>query len=147
MTMNANPAASHRTERILEPRAFIALQRITAVRAWRALTGRGRWRTVVAMRCFQCSAVIDLASGERVGFRADCDRCGGDLHVCRNCDLFDPGAHNQCRESQAEPVRDRERANLCEWFRPASADEPASGGSPAQTAREALDALFRKGSG
>jgi hypothetical protein len=145
VTTNTSAAASHRRLRILEPRCCIALQRITADRGWRALTGRARWRTVVAMRCFQCSAVIELASGERVGFHADCDRCGGDLHVCRNCELFDPGAANQCREPQAEPVRDRERANLCEWFRPDPADERATGASPAQAAREALDALFRKG--
>ncbi len=95
------------------------------------------------MRCFRCDATIELASGDRVGFRDDCDRCGTDLHVCRNCELYDPGAYNQCREPQAERVGDRERANRCEWFRPAAV-EGSTGTGPEQRARETLDALFRK---
>lgn len=95
------------------------------------------------MRCFRCDAPIALASGERVGFRDDCERCGSDLHVCRNCELYDAGAYNQCREPQAERVGDRERANRCEWFRPAANGVRAGATSPA-AAREALDALFRK---
>lgn len=98
------------------------------------------------MRCFRCDATIELASGDRVGFRDDCERCGADLHVCRNCELHDPGAYNECREPQAERVADRERANRCEWFRPAASEEHA-GARPEQTAREALDALFGKKGG
>lgn len=98
------------------------------------------------MRCFRCDAAIELASGDRVGFRDDCERCGSDLHVCRNCELFDPGAYNQCREPQAERVGDRERANRCEWFR-LGASEGRAGARLEQTARQALDALFRKKGG
>lgn len=98
------------------------------------------------MRCFRCDAAIELASGDRVGFRDDCGRCGADLHVCRNCELHDPGAYNECREPQAERVTDPERANRCEWFRP-SARAGGSAAGPERTAREALDALFRKKGG
>jgi hypothetical protein len=98
------------------------------------------------MRCFACAATVILASGERVGFRDDCARCGADLHVCRNCDHYDPGAYNQCREPQAERVGERERANRCDWFRPRSAGE-AAGEPPERAARAALEQLFRKGDG
>jgi len=95
------------------------------------------------VRCFACDAEIPLAAGERVGFRDTCPRCGADAHVCLNCAHHDPGAQNQCREPQAEPVRDRDRANRCDWFRPGG----AGGGhveDERQRARRDLDSLFKK---
>jgi len=96
------------------------------------------------VRCFACDAPVELASGQRVGFRDTCDRCDADLHVCRNCAHHDPGAYNECREPGTERVGDRERANRCEWF---TADPaPAGGAAPkADSARAALDGLFKKG--
>jgi hypothetical protein len=95
------------------------------------------------MRCFACGAEVAIASGERVGLRDACARCDADLHVCRNCRHHDPSAHNECRESQAERVDDRERANRCEWF------SPGDGGGGERAARQAdakrdLEALFKK---
>jgi len=95
------------------------------------------------MRCFSCGQDRPLASGERVGFRDTCDRCGADLHVCRNCAHHDPAAYNECRESGAERVGDRERANRCDWFTPGE----GGGGeafAAAQRARQDLDSLFKK---
>ncbi len=95
------------------------------------------------MRCFACDAAIELSAGERVGFRDDCDACHADLHVCRNCAHHDPGAYNECRESSAEWVSDRERANRCEYFAPSD----RRGGAAADAvgkARSDLDALFKK---
>ena len=98
------------------------------------------------MSCFACGAPVELASGARVGFRDACDRCGHDLHVCRNCRHHDPAAYNECREPQAERVSDRERANRCEWFTPVEA-RARGDRDPQRAARAALDALFRKGPG
>jgi hypothetical protein len=95
------------------------------------------------MRCFACNASIELAAGERVGFRDCCERCGADLHVCQNCRHRDPGAHNQCREPNTEWISDRERANHCEYFTPGE----RGGGEAAKAAAAAksqLDALFKK---
>jgi hypothetical protein len=94
------------------------------------------------MRCSSCNAEIELAAGERVGFRDECEGCGADLHACRNCSLHDPGAHNECREPNTEWVSDRERANRCEYF---SASD-LGGGAAAEAAAEAkgrLDTLFK----
>jgi len=32
---------------------------------------------------------------------------------------FMPGFANDCREPVSEPVLDKDRANFCDWFRPA----------------------------
>jgi len=96
------------------------------------------------MNCFACGRAVEVPSGERVGFRNECERCGADLHVCRNCAHHDRASYNECRESSAERVDDRERANRCEWFRPGTADARDSSEKP-DPARSALEALFKKG--
>ncbi len=99
------------------------------------------------MRCHACATAVALASGERVGFRDACSSCGADLHACRNCAHHDPQAAHGCRETQAEPVQDAERANRCEWFRPGDGDAGADSRAASERAqaRAALDALFDKG--
>jgi len=96
------------------------------------------------VRCFACDADVPLASGERVAFRDTCDRCGADLHVCRNCAHHDPAAYNECREPNAERVSDRDRANRCDYFAPADRAGEAGGLSRREKAKSALDELFKK---
>jgi hypothetical protein len=104
------------------------------------------------MSCFACGAAFSLAAGERVGFRDECAGCGRDFHVCRNCQHHDPSAYNECRESSAERVSDRERANRCDYFALTNVEGPAEGSSSGVTgqatgeesARTALESLFKK---
>jgi hypothetical protein len=95
------------------------------------------------MRCFACNAVTEVPAGERIGFRDVCAGCGADLHVCCNCTLRDPGAYNECRESNTEWVSDRERANHCEYF---TASDRGGGAAAEEAARAKarLDTLFKK---
>lgn len=94
------------------------------------------------MHCFACNEAVELASGERVGFRDACDGCGADLHVCKNCAHHDPTAYNECRESSSERVSDRDRANRCEYFVPGA----GAGGSigTRNRALDDLESLFKK---
>jgi hypothetical protein len=67
---------------------------------------------------------------------------------------YDPAYNNQCRETMAERVVDKERSNFCEYFAPnadtaAASSRPASSyptsrPSPERDARERLEALFKK---
>jgi hypothetical protein len=95
------------------------------------------------MRCFACGAGVELASGERVRFRDTCDSCGADLHVCRNCAHHDPSAYNECRETSAERVSERERANRCDYFAAGDRAGVSDAEEPGKTS-DALDALFKK---
>jgi len=72
----------------------------------------------VFFNCWKCRQKIEYPSGSRVGTRDACPRCSSDLHACRNCQFYDPVKHNQCAETQAEWVRDKEAANYCGYFRP-----------------------------
>lgn len=108
------------------------------------MTGRGGLPQPVPVRCFSCGGALELASGERVGFRASCEACGADLHVCRNCTHHDPAAYNECRESNAERVSHRDRANRCDYFVPAASEATPGANDPGGAARDALDALFKK---
>ena len=94
------------------------------------------------MRCFACNASVEIAPGDRIGFRDECG-CGTDLHVCRNCAHHDPSAYNECRESNAERVSQRDRANRCDYFTPGA--QQGGGVADEQTAaRSKLDGLFKK---
>jgi hypothetical protein len=95
------------------------------------------------VHCFACNAGVELGPGDRIGFQDECDGCGADLHVCRNCAHHDPAAYNECREPNAERVSGRERANRCDYFTPGE----GRGGEVAREqarARSRLEGLFKK---
>jgi hypothetical protein len=95
--------------------------------------------------CWKCGEKIEFPSGSRVGRRDSCPRCDADLHCCRNCRFYDPGKHNQCSETQAEWVGDKQAANYCDYFEPnptllASGEQT---GSRAGDAKKKFDSLFK----
>ena len=47
-----------------------------------------------------------------------CPECEAELHVCRMCESFNPRLHSDCDEPMAEDVREKERANFCDYFKP-----------------------------
>ena len=96
---------------------------------------------VKSINCCHCGQPVEFK--DRIGFRAACPRCDCSVHVCLNCEFYDPTFSNQCREPQAERVIDKERANFCEYFVPRTASESRPS-SPANEARTKLEALFKK---
>ena len=73
-----------------------------------------------------------------------CPKCGKDLRVCLNCVFYSPGAHWDCRENIPEAVRDKDRANFCDYFRfrQGGAAEPGPGRAKKENARDAFEQLF-----
>ena len=65
--------------------------------------------------CFKCNNEVEF---ERIKMaRTDtCPHCEQDMHCCRNCEYWDPGCHNQCREHITEYITERERSNYCTNF-------------------------------
>jgi hypothetical protein len=93
--------------------------------------------------CHSCGAELD----DRMEvFRSSvCPSCGKDLRICLNCVFYNPGAHWDCRENIPEAVRDKDRANFCDYFRfkkgPSAGQEQPKGSKKAN-ARDAFDRLF-----
>jgi hypothetical protein len=94
------------------------------------------------MNCWHCGRSIDTR--ERIGMREACPGCGRSVHCCLNCEFYDPAVHNQCRETMAERVVDKNRQNLCDYFAPNRAARPGQGRSGETTARSKLEEMFKK---
>ncbi len=93
-----------------------------------------------SLSCFSCGKEISFA--DRIGRREECSSCGADAHVCKNCEFYDPKVYNECRETSAEVVREKDRANYCDFFSPRTG---ASGGvSKADLLKAQAEALFKK---
>lgn len=90
--------------------------------------------------CFECSHETKVL--DHLGFREECSQCGADLHVCKNCEFYDPGSYNECRESSADPIKEKERANFCDFFRMNENQKTKSNEKEAQLS--AAEALFKK---
>ncbi|NJL26288.1 MAG: hypothetical protein HC902_14825 [Calothrix sp. SM1_5_4] len=95
---------------------------------------------MVILKCYHCGSELRFA--DRVGLREECGTCRNDVHVCRNCRFYDATAYNECREPQAEVVREKDRANHCEYFQ---AGTGAGGqGKSKDDLLKAAEALFKK---
>lgn len=94
--------------------------------------------------CWRCGRHLD--SGDYARGSA-CPGCRSETRCCRNCEFYDPRLNNECKESQADRVVDKEKSVFCEFFRPRKASaapakqfvDPAEG-----KAKAAFDALFKK---
>ena len=93
--------------------------------------------------CWKCGASLSELSLPLLRLD-ECKVCGAALHVCRLCQFYDTGKAKHCREPIAEEVRDKERANFCDYFKPrpnAWSNKPRS---DAEKARAELEALFSR---
>lgn len=70
----------------------------------------------VSVTCFSCGTKMVFV--DMVSRREECPKCRADVRVCKNCEFYDPKVYNECRETSAEVVREKERSTLCDFFRP-----------------------------
>lgn len=94
-----------------------------------------------ALECQLCGRPV--AVSEPIPRDAECAGCARDLRSCRQCRHYDPSRNNQCRESEAELVVEKERRNFCEFFEFNRARFGAAAGADrAADARAKLASLF-----
>lgn len=91
--------------------------------------------------CYRCGASLSALSLP-ITRRDQCPECTVDLHVCKMCIHFDQAAPSQCREDDAEDVKEKEVANFCEWYSPSESAFDPQRKSEADQALESLEALF-----
>jgi len=101
---------------------------------------------MAAYQCQSCGAPVMVS--EPIPRDSECESCRHDLRSCRNCRHYDTRYNNACRETEAEPVEDKERRNFCEYFAfnpaPFAGGARAASGQRAADARARLEALFKK---
>jgi len=83
---------------------------------------RHRMSDKIRGNCWNCGRALTAAD---YGRETNCPGCTKPTRVCRNCRHFAPGRPNDCVEPMAEPIAEKERANFCELFEPATG--PAGG--------------------
>ena len=75
-----------------------------------------------------------------MGRRDECPSCGLDSRVCLNCRFYDRSAYHECREEQAEWVKEKNSGNFCGFFDATSSER---GVDPSTlSALSKLDQLF-----
>lgn len=96
--------------------------------------------------CWKCGASLAALS---MPFRRleVCPECDSELHVCRMCTFYDPNSIDQCTQEDAEEVREKERANFCDYYKPRTSAYLARDTSQSDAAKNKLDALFGDSSG
>ena len=93
----------------------------------------------ISVFCFSCKKIN--TGLHAIGRKDECQFCKADLHVCKNCELYDPKVYNECKETQADVQRERERANFCDYFKPKGSGDVTS---EKDKLKAAADALFKK---
>ena len=66
------------------------------------------------IHCYHCQHPQVLPGSIRR--HSTCSKCENDLKICYHCAFYDKNSYHQCRESEAEWVKDKEQANFCDYF-------------------------------
>ena len=93
------------------------------------------------IRCYRCGASLEALSLP-FSRQDECPGCGNYLHVCKMCVHYDKSVPRQCREDGAEDVKEKDRLNFCDWYKPSDKAFDADRKADEDQARAALDALF-----
>jgi hypothetical protein len=92
------------------------------------------------VNCTACGA----KAPPNITTESSCTKCKGDLHTCRQCAHFDPGARFECRKSITARIVNKNARNLCELFASRAVVERQTSSGPPSDARQAFAKLFKK---
>ena len=88
--------------------------------------------------CYFCGTQIDGP----VYRRSECSQCGKELKICLNCEFYSPGSHWDCHETIPEAVKDKDRANFCDYFRVSSKNRSKPADKSGNSHTQAFNDLF-----
>jgi hypothetical protein len=93
------------------------------------------------LSCWRCGAGLEALSLP-LSRLDECPECSIQLHVCRMCTHFDSAVVRSCSEDDADDVKEKERANFCDYFSPSAEAYAADLATADRQARGQLGALF-----
>jgi len=92
------------------------------------------------VKCAACGAKLS----PNINLESSCPKCNADLHTCRQCTYFDPGARFECRKSIPARIVTKHARNTCELFDPRTVVERQTSSGAPTDARQAFAKLFKK---
>ena len=92
------------------------------------------------VKCAACGAPAPAS----ITLDSSCPKCRADLHACRLCNYFDPGARFECRKTIAARIVNKQARNTCELFEPRTVVERETSSGKPTDARQAFANLFKK---
>ncbi len=92
------------------------------------------------VKCAACGATVQA----NIGTDSTCPKCNADLHTCRQCRSFDPGARFECRKPITARIANKQAPNNCELFAPRTVVERETSSGGPTDARQAFANLFKK---
>lgn len=90
--------------------------------------------------CYSCKKVLNLEQNAKIMRSEECPHCYANIHSCKMCDFYDKTAYNECRESNADRLVDKEMANFCDYFVLTNSQNSAPN---TEDLKNAADALFK----
>jgi hypothetical protein len=91
-------------------------------------------------KCSNCGAKVS----PNIGADSTCPKCNADLHSCRQCNYFDPGARFECSKPITARIVSKQARNTCELFTTRTVVERETSTGPPKDARQAFANLFKK---
>ena len=92
--------------------------------------------------CFKCAKPLSDTYKVMVGRSDTCPHCMADIRSCKNCQFYDPKAYNECRETNADRITEKEKANFCDYYKFGTGSNDAE--KQRQDALAKAAALFKK---
>lgn len=93
------------------------------------------------LSCYRCGQSLEALTLP-LSREDQCPGCSVYVHCCRMCVFYDPEVAEQCREDDAEEVKNKEGANFCDFFAPNPNAHDSAYVSADSRARTQLDTLF-----
>ena len=93
-----------------------------------------------ASKCTACGAKTPA----NINLDSSCPKCNADLHSCRQCTHFDPGARLECNKLIPARIVNKHARNVCELFATRIVVERETSSGPPTSARDAFAKLFKK---
>lgn len=97
-------------------------------------------QTTPTLYCYYCKKNIPVLGDFKITRTEDCPYCTRALHCCKMCKFFDARIYNECKETNADRVVDKEKSNFCDYF---SLREGKHDEIGVDTLKSAADALFK----
>lgn len=71
----------------------------------------------MSLTCYKCGKQLSDTFKVMVSRSDICPHCRADLRCCKMCQFYDPKSYNECRESNADRITEKEKANFCDYYK------------------------------